>query len=193
MRVKPILSGSSTKGEIFINPFPWGYDISNVNSRDQQCQSLIDFFNFFESNALKFQVRYFLIYFSFLGLKMESLLVFLSSPTGNHHRVELSDFDLHCSRPISHVYVYPSDLSIDRFNDTLSHTLSLCDLSSLVGFSCLMMSTMWSRCVIMVFQCCQFPPYMIDYKNIPVLTQANLRLVNSLGRSLEYDKVRKYC
>ncbi len=55
-------------------------------------------------------------------------MFFPSSPTGNNRRIELSGFDLRCGRPINCVFVYPSDLNIDRFNDALGRTLSLWSL-----------------------------------------------------------------
>ena len=56
---------------------------------------------------------------------MKSWLVFPSSPTGNSRRIELSGYDLRAGRPMSYIFVYPSDLNIDRFNDALGRTLSL--------------------------------------------------------------------
>ncbi|UJR11878.1 hypothetical protein I4U23_016057 [Adineta vaga] len=54
-----------------------------------------------------------------------SILIFPSTPTGNHRRIELAGFDLWKSARIDNVFVYPSEIRIDQFNQALSRTLSL--------------------------------------------------------------------
>ncbi|CAF4246063.1 unnamed protein product [Rotaria sp. Silwood2] len=48
-----------------------------------------------------------------------------SSPSGNDRRLELAGVDLWINGQISHVFVYPSDLNIDRMKEALSDALSL--------------------------------------------------------------------
>jgi hypothetical protein len=56
---------------------------------------------------------------------MTNWLVPPSSPTGNSRRIELSGIDLWIFSRINNVFVYPSDLDVDRLNDTLGRALSL--------------------------------------------------------------------
>jgi hypothetical protein len=56
---------------------------------------------------------------------MKSWLIFPSSPAGNNHRIELAGIDLWIIPRIDNVFVYPSDLDIDRLKEALSRTLSL--------------------------------------------------------------------
>ncbi len=56
---------------------------------------------------------------------MKSWLIPPSSPTGNNHRIELAGMDLWIIPRIDNVFVYPSDLDIDRLKEALGRTLSL--------------------------------------------------------------------
>lgn len=56
---------------------------------------------------------------------MESCLVFAASPTGHQRRVELAGVDLWITPRIDNVFVYPSEVDIDRLKRALSYTLSL--------------------------------------------------------------------
>jgi NRPS condensation-like uncharacterized protein len=51
--------------------------------------------------------------------------VYPSIPTGNNRRIELAGLDLWRMARIDNIFVYPSEINIDRFNDALSRTLSL--------------------------------------------------------------------
>lgn len=54
-----------------------------------------------------------------------SFLVSASNPTGHKHRIEFPGTDLWIMDRIDNVFVYPSDLDIDRLKDALDRTLSL--------------------------------------------------------------------
>ena len=56
---------------------------------------------------------------------MTSWLVSPSSHTGNNRRIELPGLDLWIIARTDKVFVYPSELNIDRFKDALSRTLSI--------------------------------------------------------------------
>ncbi|CAF0830172.1 unnamed protein product [Didymodactylos carnosus] len=56
---------------------------------------------------------------------MTSWLVPPSSPTGNSRRIELAGIDLWIFARTDKVFVYPSELDIDRLKDALSRTLSV--------------------------------------------------------------------
>ena len=56
---------------------------------------------------------------------MKSWLIFPSSSNGNNRRIELAGIDLWIIPRIDNVFVYPSDLNINRLKQALSHTLSL--------------------------------------------------------------------
>jgi hypothetical protein len=56
---------------------------------------------------------------------MKSWLVFPLSSTGNNRRIELVGTDIANLYPVNNVFVYPSDLNIDRLNEALGRTLSL--------------------------------------------------------------------
>jgi hypothetical protein len=56
---------------------------------------------------------------------MRSWLILPSTPTGNNRRIELAGIDLWIIPRIDNVFVYPSDLNIDRLKEALSRTLSL--------------------------------------------------------------------
>ncbi|CAF1321616.1 unnamed protein product [Adineta steineri] len=51
--------------------------------------------------------------------------VYPSPPTGNNRRLELAGPDLWRMARIDNVFVYPSEINIDRFKEVLSRTLSL--------------------------------------------------------------------
>ncbi|CAF2883993.1 unnamed protein product [Rotaria sp. Silwood2] len=54
-----------------------------------------------------------------------TFLVYPSVPTGNNCRIELAGLDLWRMARIDNVFVYPSEINIDCFNDALSRTLTL--------------------------------------------------------------------
>jgi hypothetical protein len=54
-----------------------------------------------------------------------SWLVYPSSPTGNNRRIELAGMDLLIIARIDNVFVYPSDIDIERLKDALGRALSL--------------------------------------------------------------------
>ncbi|CAF4254142.1 unnamed protein product [Adineta steineri] len=54
-----------------------------------------------------------------------TFLVYPSPPTGNNRRLELAGLDLWRMARIDNVFVYPSEINIDRFKEALSRTLSL--------------------------------------------------------------------
>ncbi len=54
-----------------------------------------------------------------------TFLVYPSIPTGNNRRIELAGLDLWRMARIDNIFVYPSEIDINRFNDALSRTLSL--------------------------------------------------------------------
>jgi len=54
-----------------------------------------------------------------------TILVYPSIPTGNNRRIELAGLDLWRMARIDNVFVYPSEINVDRFTDALSRTLSL--------------------------------------------------------------------
>ncbi|CAF3278316.1 unnamed protein product [Rotaria sp. Silwood2] len=56
---------------------------------------------------------------------MTSCLVHPSSPTGHNRRIELAGIDLWIFARTDKVFVYPSELDIERFKTALSRTLSL--------------------------------------------------------------------
>lgn len=56
---------------------------------------------------------------------MKSWLIPPSLSTGNNHRIELAGIDLWIIPCIDNVFVYPSDLDIDRLKEALGRTLSL--------------------------------------------------------------------
>jgi hypothetical protein len=56
---------------------------------------------------------------------MTNWLVPPSSPTGNSRRIELAGIDLWIFSRINNVFVYPSDLNVDRLKDALGRALSL--------------------------------------------------------------------
>jgi hypothetical protein len=64
-----------------------------------------------------------------------TFLIYPSSPTGNNRRIELAGLDLWRIARIDNVFVYPSEIDIDRFKEALSHTLSLWPI--IAGRSCL--------------------------------------------------------
>jgi len=55
---------------------------------------------------------------------MKSWLIFPSLPTGNNRQIELAGIDLWTSFCVNEIFVYPSDLNIDRLIDALGRTLS---------------------------------------------------------------------
>ncbi|CAF1452290.1 unnamed protein product [Rotaria magnacalcarata] len=52
-------------------------------------------------------------------------LIYPSSPAGNNRRLEIAGLDLWKMARIDNVFVYPSEINIDCFNEALSRTLSL--------------------------------------------------------------------
>ncbi|CAF2886278.1 unnamed protein product [Rotaria sp. Silwood2] len=54
-----------------------------------------------------------------------SFLISPSPPTGNNRRIELAGIDLWILARIDNVFVYPSEINIDKFKEALSRTLSL--------------------------------------------------------------------
>ncbi|CAF1446706.1 unnamed protein product [Rotaria sp. Silwood1] len=54
-----------------------------------------------------------------------TFLVYPSEPTGKNRRIELAGLDLWRMARIDNVFVYPSEIKIDCFNEALSRTLSL--------------------------------------------------------------------
>jgi hypothetical protein len=64
-----------------------------------------------------------------------TFLVYPSPPTGNNRHIELAGLDLWRMARIDNVFVYPSEINIDRFKDALSRTLSLWPV--IAGRSCL--------------------------------------------------------
>ncbi len=54
-----------------------------------------------------------------------SWLISPSSPTGNNRHIELAGIDLLIIARIDNVFVYPSDVDIERLKDALSRALSL--------------------------------------------------------------------
>jgi hypothetical protein len=48
-----------------------------------------------------------------------------SPPTGKSHRIELAGIDLWVIARIDNLFVYPSELNVDRLRDALGRTLSL--------------------------------------------------------------------
>ncbi|CAF5166807.1 unnamed protein product, partial [Rotaria magnacalcarata] len=52
-------------------------------------------------------------------------LIYPSSPAGNNCRLEIAGLDLWKMARIDNVFVYPSEVNIDCFNEALSRTLSL--------------------------------------------------------------------
>ncbi|CAF1483890.1 unnamed protein product, partial [Didymodactylos carnosus] len=61
---------------------------------------------------------------------MTLYLVSPSPPTGNNRRIELTGNDLWFIARIDNVFVYPSDLNVDRFREALGRALSLWPLIS---------------------------------------------------------------
>lgn len=53
-----------------------------------------------------------------------TLLVLPAPPTGNARRIELAGIDLWLDARIDNIFVYPSELNIDRFKNALGQTLS---------------------------------------------------------------------
>lgn len=60
-----------------------------------------------------------------IDLYMTSWLVSPSSPTDNNRQIKLAGIDLWIGLSTIRVFVYPSELNIDRFNDALSRALSV--------------------------------------------------------------------
>ena len=54
-----------------------------------------------------------------------SFVVSPSRATGNNRRIELAGMDLWTWGRVDRIYVYPSEIQIDRFQEALSRTLSL--------------------------------------------------------------------
>ena len=48
-----------------------------------------------------------------------TFLIYPSSPTGNNRRIELAGLDLWRMARIDNVFVYPSEINIDRFKDSI--------------------------------------------------------------------------
>ncbi|CAM4765857.1 unnamed protein product [Rotaria magnacalcarata] len=57
--------------------------------------------------------------------KMTTRLVSPSSPTGNNRSIELAGIDLWTIARVDKVFLYPVELNVDRFKESLGHTLSI--------------------------------------------------------------------
>ncbi|CAF3573099.1 unnamed protein product [Rotaria socialis] len=60
-----------------------------------------------------------------VGRKMTTCLVSSSSPTGSNRRIELAGIALWTIAHVDKIFVYPTELNIDRFKESLGRTLSI--------------------------------------------------------------------